>query len=242
MNALVTDKPAPIGTLSGASGKLSVKLIVGIFFTILGVLLTLDNLDLVDAGRFLVWWPLVIVAIGILKFQDRRSRILAAFAIGIGTLMVLDNTEWLSFSVFDLWPIALIIPGLVIVAHAVGFRVPALSGDSGSTVWAILGVRKIVVDSHNYTGGRIIAFMGGCELDLTKADMETGPASIGLIAVWGGIEIKVPDGWEVVGNMVPIMGGADIRTKAAPGGRRLNVTGLAIMGGVDIKSVAAEAV
>jgi predicted membrane protein len=242
MNVMATQQQTPNGMISGLSGKLSVKLILGIFFTILGVLLTLDNLDLTDADRFLAWWPLVIIAIGVLKLKNRRSRIPAAFAIGIGTLMVLYNTEWLSFSIFDLWPIALIIAGIGIVAHAVGFRAPTLSGDSGSTTWAILGVRKIVSDSRTYTGGRIIAFMGGCELDLTKADMEQGPAAIELIAIWGGIEIKVPDGWEVVGNMVPIMGGADIRTKAAPGGRRLNVTGLAIMGGVDIKSVAAQAI
>jgi Predicted membrane protein (DUF2154). len=242
MNVMATQQQTPDGMIGSLSGKLSVKLVFGMFFTILGVLLTLDNLDLVDADRFLAYWPLVIVAIGILKLQGRRSRIPAAVAIGIGTLMVLYNTELLNFSVFDLWPLALVIAGIGIVAHAVGFRVPALLGDSGSTVWAIFGAPKIVVNSRNYTGGRIIAFMGSCELDLTKADMETGPAFIELIAIWGGIEIKVPEGWEVVGNMVPIMGGADIKTKAASGGRRLNVSGLAIMGGVDIKSVAAEAV
>ena len=242
MNVMVTQKQPAEGTIGGASGTLSVKLIVGIFFAILGVLLTLDNLDLADADRFLDYWPLVLIAIGIVKFQDRRSRILAAILTGIGALILLFNTGWLSVSILDLWPLALIVAGLGIVAHAAGFRVPTLSGDSGSTTWAVLGVRKIVIDSRSYTGGRIIAFMGGCELDLTKADMEQGPAAIELIAVWGGIEIKVPDGWEVVGNMVPIMGGADIRTKAAPGGRRLNVSGLAIMGGVDIKSVTAEAV
>jgi hypothetical protein len=46
----------------------------------------------------------------------------------------------------------------------------------------------------------------------------------------------------VVGNTVPIMGGADIRTKAKQGGRRLIVNGLAVMAGIDIKSVAAEVI
>ncbi|MEA2237508.1 MAG: hypothetical protein QOC81_2232 [Thermoanaerobaculia bacterium] len=228
--------PAPMAGVSGF------KLIVGIFFALLGVILTLDNLDLIDAERFLAYWPLALIAIGILKFQDPGHRVLGAFLIGIGALNLLANTvEW-SISIFDFWPVILILAGIGIVAHAFGVRLPSLSGASDSTVWAILGVRKIVIDSHTYTGGRIIAFMGGCELDLTKADMEQGTASIELIAVWGGIEIKVPDGWEVIGNTVPIMGGAEIRTKAVPGGRRLNVTGLALMGGVEIKSVAAEAV
>ena len=242
MNVLVTQKQPPAGTIGGVSAKLSVKLIVGIFFTLLGVLLTLDNLDLVDADRFLPFWPVVLIAIGILKLQDRRSRIPAVIAIAAGTLLVVFNTGWLSFSIFDFWPIALIFAGVVIVAHAFGFRAPNLWGESASTIWSVLGVRKEAITARNYAGGRIIAFMGGCELDLTKADMEQGSAEIEVIAIWGGIEIKVPEGWEVIGNTVPIMGGADIRTKAAPGGRRLIVNGLAIMAGIDIKSVPAEAV
>jgi hypothetical protein len=38
------------------------------------------------------------------------------------------------------------------------------------------------------------------------------------------------------------MAGADIRTKAAPGGRKLIVNGMVIMAGVDIKSVPVEAI
>src|SRR6185295_390938 len=104
-----------------------------------------------------------------------------------------------------------------------------------------LGTRKEKVTARNYRGGRIIAFMGGCELDLRQADMENGPAEIEIIALMGGVEIKVPEGWEVIGNMLPIMGGADIRTKAAPGGRKLVVNGVVCMAGVDIKSKPAEA-
>ncbi|MEA2164390.1 MAG: hypothetical protein QOK37_2517 [Thermoanaerobaculia bacterium] len=238
MNMTIAQQQPPAG-MAGVSGF---KLIIGVFFALLGVLLTLDNLGLIDADRYLAFWPLVLIVIGVLKFQDRGQWALAAFITGIGVINLLFNLDWISISIFDYWPVILIAVGLVIVAHAMGFRLPSLSGQSESTVWAILGVRKIVIDSRNYSGGRIIAFMGGCELDLTKADMEQGSASIELVAIWGGIEIKVPDGWEVVGNTVPIMGGAEIRTKAVPGGRRLNVSGLALMGGVEIKSIATEAI
>jgi predicted membrane protein len=237
MNVSITEKQPPTGTIGGVS----VKLIVGIFFTLLGVLLTLDNLDLADAERFLPFWPVVFIAIGILKVQERRTRMLAIIGIVGGALLVVFNTGWLPFSIFDFWPVALIFVGLGIVAHAFGFRAWDVSGESSSTIWAILGVRKEAITARNYAGGRIIAFMGGCELDLTKADMQPGPAELEIIVVWGGIEIKVPEGWEVIGNTIPIMGGADIRTKAAPGGRRLIVNGLAIMAGIDIKSVTPEA-
>jgi len=145
------------------------------------------------------------------------------------------------FSIFDLWPVALILAGLAILAHAFGFRAPAIAAGSDSTMLCVLGVRKEKVTSRTYRGGRIIALLGGCELDLTQADMENGAAELEIITIMGGVEIKVPDGWEVTGNMLPIMGGADIRTKAAPSGRRLIVNGAVIMGGVEIKSVAQEA-
>ncbi|HSY48527.1 MAG TPA: DUF5668 domain-containing protein [Thermoanaerobaculia bacterium] len=239
MNASITEKQPSTGTMGGVS----VKLIVGIFFTLLGVLLTLDNLDLAEADRFLPFWPVVLVAIGILKFWERRNRTLAILLIGAGAVLIVFNTGWLPFSIFDFWPIALIFAGLGIVARAFRSRDSEdLSSESSTTTWAIFGVRKEKVTARNYAGGRIIAFMGGCQLDLTKADMQPGPAELEVIVVWGGIEIKVPEGWEVIGNTVPIMGGADIRTKAAPGGRRLIVNGLAMMGGIDIKSVTAEAI
>lgn len=240
MNVSITQNQPP--AMQGTGAKISVKLIVGIFFTLLGVLLTLDNLDLAYADDILPYWPLVLVAIGILKFQERRSRTFAVIAIVAGALLVVFNIGFLSFSIFDLWPVILILAGLAIVARAFGARAPTLTSGDQSTIWAILGVRKEKVTARNFAGGRIIAFMGGCELDLTKADMEQGPAEIEIVVVWGGIEIKVPEGWEVIGNTVPIMGGAEIKTKAAPGGRRLIVNGLAIMAGIEIKSVAAEAI
>jgi predicted membrane protein len=221
--------------------RLSVKFVIGVFFTLLGILLTLDNFDIANADRFLPYWPLFLIAIGLLKLQDRDNRIPAVFAIAAGALLLLFTTDWVRFSIFDLWPVALILAGLAILAHAFGFRPSAIPVGSDSTILAILGVRKEAVTARNYRGGRIIAFMGGCELDLTHADMENLPAELEIVAIWGGVEIKVPDGWEVTGNVLPIMGGADIRTKAAPGGRKLIVNGVVIMAGVDIKSVAAEA-
>ena len=98
------------------------KFVVGVFFTLLGILLTLDNFDLADADRFLPYWPLFLIAIGLLELQDRDNRIPAIFAIAAGALLLLFTTDWVRFSIFDLWPVALILAGLAIVARAFGFR------------------------------------------------------------------------------------------------------------------------
>jgi predicted membrane protein len=240
----MTQKQPP--SIGGESPKLkirvSTKLIVGIFLTIAGILLTLENFGVPYADRILAWWPVVLIAIGVFKWQDRHARGPAVVALVAGSLLLLFNTGLLGFSIFDFWPVALIIGGAVIVAHAFGLRLPAPSGGSGSTTWAVFGSRKEIVDQKNYTGGRVITIVGGCVLDLTAADMPQGSAVLEIVSIWGGVEVKVPEGWDVTGNTTPIMGGADIKVKPRHGDRKLIVNGLAIMGGISIKSVATEAI
>jgi len=79
--------------------------------------------------------------------------------------------------------------------------------------------------------------LGGCELDLRHAAID-GEAVIDVFAMWGGIEIKVPENWSVSGRVTPILGGYEDKTRRVPDGtnQRLLVRGLVIMGGVEIKN------
>jgi hypothetical protein len=58
---------------------------------------------------------------------------------------------------------------------------------------------------------------------------------IEAFTLWGGIEIYVPDTWEVIGEVVPVMGGFEVLF--APAGmpqRQLIVRGAAIMAGIAV--------
>lgn len=225
-------RPAPIAGVS-------VKLVVGLFFAILGVLLTLENFNLFD-GRYLRYWPVVFVAAGVVKLGDVRSRGLAVALIVIGSLLVVLNTGLLRFSWFDLWPLLLIGAGAVIVMQALGFRPQISSSDRAPTLLAILSNRKLSVASRDFTGSRIVAFMGGCSMDLTEADIQGGPAVIDILMLMGGVDMRIPDGWEVIGDVVPFMGGIDIKTRSKRTGRQLLLRGFVMMGGVDVRDTAAR--
>jgi hypothetical protein len=223
-----------------------VKLALGIFFTLAGLLLTLDNLDLFDAGRVLRYWPVLLVVVGALMFREAGSRGLAVVLMVAGTLLVIHNAHWLRFSFAVLWPLLLIGIGLVIVLRAFGIVVPTalvLSGKlaNGGNDWAVLDTRKAVLPANELSGRRLLAFMGGHQLVLTEPVTYDGPVVVEALAVWGGIDIRVPPGWEVIADVIPVMGGIEVKTTAARGGRQLIVRGAVVMAGMEIKNAEARA-
>jgi len=216
------------------------KLILGLFFTLLGVVWTADNLRLFRADQFLRYWPAVVVVIGVINLADPARRLFGAILTVIGGSLIAYTAGWLRFTIFDFWPLLLIIIGGAIVARSLGVRLPSAPGADSNDIWAVLSTRKIRNNSRDFPGARIAAFMGGCELDLTDADIAHSPAVIEVFAMWGGVEIYVPDRFEVIGEVFPFMAGFEMRS--APAGdprRRLVIRGATIMGGVEVKRRAA---
>ena len=209
------------------------KLVAGIFFTILGVLLALDNLDLFDAGRVLRYWPVVLIVFGLMNLGDAARRGVASVAIVAGAALLALRAHWFHLSFWDLWPVTMIVIGCVIVLRALGVSAPEQRGN----LWGVLNTRALTLDPRDLDRRQIVAFMGGTHVVLTDAEFE-GPVTVEVLAVWGGIQFRVPPGWEVVVEAVPVMGGIDIKNNGPSTGRRLIVRGLVLMSGMEIKNVA----
>jgi hypothetical protein len=223
-------------TVPAPAGISPVKLIAGAFFTLVGIVLTLGNLDIIDAEDYLAWWPMVLVAIGAVKLAARRT-VLGSILIVAGAWATAYNLGYLDVTLFDLWPLLLIGVGIVLVGRAVGVTPPRLDLHAGDAVWSVLGVRKIVETSRDYRGHRYISFMGGFEIDLTGADIVQSPAVLEAYCMWSGIEIYVPYDWEVVGEVLPVMGGFEVKLRSGSvQQKKLIVRGTAVMAGVEVKS------
>jgi class 3 adenylate cyclase len=84
-----------------------------------------------------------------------------------------------------------------------------------------------------------VALMGGCELDLRRAEMEGPYVHVTAVAVMGGIDVIVPEGIEVELTGLPVMGGKHLKVAdvpVLPGSPVVVVRAFPIMGGVSVRS------
>jgi class 3 adenylate cyclase len=107
------------------------------------------------------------------------------------------------------------------------WHVAVMSGHSTKGRWRISGKTNAV------------AIMGGCDMDLRRAEIEGPEVEITAVAFWGGIDIIVPEGFDVELRGFSFMGGRELKLRDVPivrGSPRIVVRGFAVMGGIDVKS------
>ena len=219
------------------------RLLFGTWLASLGIFFTLDNVGIVDAGDWLRWWPVLLVALGAgLLISASSPGELAGGIVWmvVGGGLLLDRLNILPVSVLDLWPLGLVAVGCLLVVRALRPR-SGLTGDEASTVHAFAMMSGVTRKSSSvaFEGGSLTAIMGGVEVDLRHARMVQQQAVIDCFAFWGGIDVKVPPGWVVHGRVWPLMGGfEDKTTPPAPEDviGELVITGWVIMGGIAVKT------
>lgn len=114
---------------------------------------------------------------------------------------------------------------------------PAVHSSAADTLssFAFLGYSEKGSTSRNFQGADVTAIMGGCKIDLRGADTDAAGAVIDAFAFWGGIKILVGEDWVVTNKVLPLLGGLDDHSRAAPGAsKQLLVRGTAIMGGIEV--------
>ena len=86
-----------------------------------------------------------------------------------------------------------------------------------------------------------VTFLGGMNLDLRDAEVESAESRLTLVTLLGGVDIKLPEGVEAEVRGVSFLGGKDFdagRKPAPPGAPRLTIHAYTFLGGI---SVAARA-
>ena len=222
-----------------AGSPITPRVIVGLLIVAFGFALLLDELDIIEAGRLIRFWPVALAAVGaakLLQDGDRSGRTMGALMLGFGVLLSLDLFLPIDIDASRLWPLAIVGFGILLISRALRGAQPGREGlgyptsptgtplppTTGLNPGARPGVMEQTlsefamwsgiqrrVSSPAFRRGELTAIMGGIELDLRQAGTENGEAVIDVFVLWGGIEIMVPPDWAVSNQVTPIMGGAE---------------------------------
>jgi predicted membrane protein len=223
--------------------RITGQLVLGVSIAVLGLLFTLDNLHILRAREYLQFWPLALIAIGVVHFAQARTgagRIGGAVWILVGGVLLGNRLGFFHVHIWNLWPLILVlVGGRIIWQTLAGDRALEL-GDASTTASAIaiLGGFDRRITSQEFRGGEITAFMGGGKLDLRDAAPAGGQAVINMFAMMGGFEIIVPETWRVISEVTPFMGGIEDRSRSStnPNAPCLVLRGFLMMGGLTLKN------
>jgi len=84
-----------------------------------------------------------------------------------------------------------------------------------------------------------VALMGGAFLDFREAALQPGETDVYLFAMWGGIEVAVPEGIDVEVSGGALMGALERVSQESgstdPRRPRLHLHAFALMGGIEVK-------
>jgi predicted membrane protein len=227
----------------GRHRSIAPQLVIGLLIIVIGVLFTAENLGFIEADAYLQYWPVALMAIGLMKLWSggRRATFPGLLFFFIGLWLLLQTMAIVTVSLWSLWPVLLIVAGGSMVWRGIHGPfcdgVADIDGHSTISAVAVLGGVNRGNNSRTFRGGDLTAVMGGCQIDLRNASIE-GEAVIDVFAMWGGVEIRVPENWSVSGRVTTILGGYEDKSRPPRDAatQRLVLRGMVIMGGIEIKN------
>lgn len=219
-------------------------LVIGIGLVILGCLMILEQLTFTGFGiRTIRYWPIIIVAVGVVKILESKFRGMGGWIIVTAGLLLFAHSISGQSIGGMIWPALLMIAGIFSVMHAVKRhrKVPPELHKSGDFVrgTAIFGGFNHKPIGGYFDGGEITAMFGGFELDLRQTKMKSDMARIDVFCLFGGGEIRIPEGWDVMVRASIFAGAVDNKTIGRPATDtecpKLLITGSIMFGGIDVK-------
>jgi len=231
-----------------------------LIFMGVGVIYLLGNMGYLDVREVFAFWPVILIIFGAVKIVESRDhgRTAGIFWVVIGLLFLLGSFGIIRMTFRELWPILLIGIGALMLWRAAFVRrersclwnpgpaepegpadANTTSSNSVVSAKAILGGMERRIISQDFRGGDVTAIMGGCNLDFRSALIKPpNQAVLDVFALFGGIEIRVPEDWTVVSELEVILGGVDERKAGPPKdeSKRFILRGTVVMGGVEVKN------
>lgn len=224
--------------------KKSSRILWGIVLIAAGALFGLNALKITNIDIFFDgWWTMFIIApcaVGLFTEREKTGNIIGIIA---GVVLLLCCQDVLEFSM--LWkllvPIVVVIIGIKMVfsglfgnkANEILSQIKA-NGAETKAACSVFSGCDINYNGQVFEGAEFSAVFGGIECDLRNAIIEKDCA-IKINAIFGGIDIFVPENINVKVTATCLFGGISNKVPTIKNAPTLYVSGTCLFGGVDIK-------
>lgn len=220
------------------------RILWGIVLIFIGVIWGLNRTGVADINIFFDgWWTLfIIVPSAISFFEKGNNKISSLIFLIIGVLLLLAAQGLFEFEI--LWeillPVIVVLIGLFLIfGNKVDFNVKektkCLDSKDTENIFAAFGEQNVSKSGEKFEKANLNAIFGAVKLDLREAKLEKETV-IGAWAIFGGIEILVPEDCIVKVKATPVFGGVSNERKNNEDAKKtIYIEAYAIFGGLDIK-------
>ncbi len=216
----------------------------GLVFIAIGIIIGLNSMGITHINIFFRgWWTLFIIVpcfIGLFKNTSKWGDLIGLL-IGIALLLCAQGIFSFSLITKLILPFILVVIGLSFLFRdffnsKINEKMKALHKDGEKQYAATFGENKVEMQNEIFDGAELTAVFGSVELDLTRAIIQEDQA-IHASAIFGGVEIRVPQNVYVKVKSTPIFGGVSNKsiTIKAENTPTLYIDAFCMFGGVDIK-------
>ena len=212
------------------------NLIWGSILIILGVIFGLNALNITHISIFFKgWWTLFIIIpslIGLLDDKDKKGSLIG---LVIGIIFLLAARDIIDFTVIGhlIVPALLVIIGLFLIFKKEDKDfVISKEYEKDKEIEVTFSDQTITVDEE-FSSRKASAVFGKLTLDLTKAKIKKD-TNIKLEAVFGSVNLILPEGLDVKIKSTPIFGGISNNYNNT-GSKTIYIEADAVFGGVTIK-------
>ncbi len=219
----------------------------GFAFIAIGCILGLNALEITNIDIFFDgWWTLFIIVpcfIELFRNGDKTGNIIG---ILIGVALLLACQDILTFEMIWklLLPVILVIIGLsLLFKNTIDRKISKEVQEFHTTMhnsnnfYAIFSGQKTNYCNEEFNGATMTALFGGADFDLRQA-IFTRDCTINCTAIFGGIDIVVPENIKVQVRSTSFFGGVGNKKRNAinEDSKTLYINATCLFGGVDIKS------
>lgn len=217
----------------------------GLVFIALGLILGLNAFGITNINIFFKgWWTMFIIIpcfIGLFKNTNKTGDVIGLL---IGIMLLLGAQGILSYSTMMklILPLIFIMVGLSLIFHdainsKINSRIKELNKEGLEEYTATFSEQKVNMQNIELKGASLNAIFGSVEFNLRGAKIE-GDKVINASAIFGGIDILVPQNVIVKVKSTPIFGGVSndtVQVSKQEGMPTLYINAFCMFGGVEIK-------